>query len=219
MNRCQSCSAPLLANTNKCRYCGTRNDVDLRGKHHYVTVNCKSKRICPHCIKHLQTVRLDLDDNQGDFTIDRCEHCFGLFFGPGKIERLLKNSVSNLFGINKQLLYSICTDRYQAHSKKVKYIKCPVCHSFMRRLNYGHRSGVVIDRCNVHGVWLDNGEITHLMEWKKAGGLLLHERTIRNKKPRKKTVNLPLSNRSSSLHSTDPNLLESLASLIGKLFD
>jgi Zn-finger nucleic acid-binding protein len=40
----------------------------------------------------------------------------------------------------------------------------------MSRVNFGYRSGVVIDRCTNHGIWLDSGEITHLMEWKKAGG-------------------------------------------------
>lgn len=217
MHRCHSCSAPLLANSNKCRYCGTRNDVDLHGKHNYVTIDRESKMLCPHCSEKLHTIGLDLHDNQDELLIERCEHCFGLFFDPGEVERLLKSSVSNVFGINQQLLNNISADRYQAHSKKVKYIRCPVCRNFMRRINYGHHSGVVIDRCNTHGIWLDNGEITHLMEWKKAGGLLLHEQTTRNKKP-KRTVPPPLSNYSAYDSTVEPELLNALASLVGKLF-
>lgn len=219
MKRCHSCSAPLLANTNLCRYCGTRNDVDLHGKHHFVTIDCESERNCPHCAVALHTIGLNLDDGLGEFMIERCEHCFGLFFDPGEVERLLKSSVSNVFNINQALLHNINSERYQAHSKKVKYIKCPVCDAFMRRINYGHRSGVVIDRCNAHGIWLDNGEITHLMEWKKAGGLLLHEQKSRDKPRKTQSVTRPLMARVNSVSPpSEPVLLDTLSSLIGKLF-
>ena len=63
MARCNSCSAPLPANTNKCLYCGIRNDVDLTGKHDYSIYNEASDRICPHCDKPLQTIALDLEED------------------------------------------------------------------------------------------------------------------------------------------------------------
>lgn len=49
----------------------------------------------------------------------------------------------------------------------------------MRRMSFAYRSGVIIDQCSQHGIWLDNGEMTHLMEWKKAGGQLLHQQKKR----------------------------------------
>ncbi len=60
-------------------------------------------------------------------------------------------------------------------------MKCPVCSDFMQRKNFGARSGVIADRCNKHGIWLDGGELKRLMEWKKAGGQLLHEKMVREK--------------------------------------
>ncbi len=56
----------------------------------------------------------------------------------------------------------------------------------MSRVNFGYRSGVVIDRCTNHGIWLYSGEITHLMEWKKAGGQLLHDRQIASETMKRK---------------------------------
>lgn len=44
-----------------------------------------------------------------------------------------------------------------------------------------YRSGVVVDRCRVHGIWLNSGEITHLMEWKKAGGQILNDQQKLNR--------------------------------------
>jgi Zn-finger nucleic acid-binding protein len=178
MAKCISCAAPLPANTNKCLYCGSHNDVDLENRHSYTVIQKQSNQLCPHCDKQLQTIELDIN---GAFLIARCEHCFGLFFDPGKIDILLESAVSNVFDTNRQHLDNINKDRYQGN-KKVKYIKCPVCRTFMSRRVFAYRSGVVVDHCRNHGIWLDSGEITHLLEWKKAGGQLLHERVIEAEK-------------------------------------
>lgn len=169
MAKCNSCSAQLPANSNRCNYCGIRNDVDLTGRQAYSLVRQSSGRACPHCAKPLQTVELHLN---GILQIDRCSDCFGLFFDPGKIEVLLEDAVSEVFEVNVRQLDNINKDRFQAN-KLVKYIKCPVCATFMDRRVFGYRSGVIIDQCRSHGIWLDSGEVTHLLEWKKAGGQLL----------------------------------------------
>ncbi len=178
MADCKSCAAPLPANTNRCKFCGIYNDMDLHGKHNFSIHIQESERICPHCEIPLQTINLK---QKGAFEIERCGSCYGLFFDPGEIEELLESSVSGVFDTNYQLLEHINKERYQKPDK-VQYIKCPVCRVLMNRVRYGHRSGVVIDRCIAHGVWLNNGEITHLMEWKKAGGQVLHEKVQRKAK-------------------------------------
>ncbi|MEH6472021.1 MAG: zf-TFIIB domain-containing protein, partial [Halopseudomonas sp.] len=83
--------------------------------------------------------------------------------------------------INSELITRVTEDRYQG-DKAVKYRKCPVCQEFMARRNFGYRSGVVIDRCPKHGVWLDNGELIHLLEWKKAGGQIAHNQRAAEKR-------------------------------------
>jgi len=225
MIRCKSCSAPLLANVNICAYCQVRNDIDLQGRQNFSVDVPESDRICPHCHIPLQTIKLDLKEA---IYIERCETCFGLFFDPGEIEQLLDSSVSNVFDINLHLMQNINRDHYQKN-KPVKYIKCPVCQAFMRRINFGYHSGVVIDRCNKHGVWLDNGEITHLMEWKKAGGELLDTQEKQKNEFRKKqevkqerinstiTFDSPRSDKQRA-RSLEFELLESVSSMIMRLF-
>ena len=171
MARCSSCSAPLPANSQYCNYCGVRNDIDLRGKHDYQLVDAGSERICPECRQSLQTIALDAADT---LHIERCASCFGLFFDPGEIETLLDSAVAPVLTVNLELLGNINQDRYR-RDDTVKYLKCPVCQILMNRVIYGYRSGVVIDHCKSHGVWLDGGQISHLMEWKKAGGQLLDQ--------------------------------------------
>ncbi|PKM10391.1 MAG: hypothetical protein CVV13_13250 [Gammaproteobacteria bacterium HGW-Gammaproteobacteria-3] len=216
MARCNSCSAPLLANTNRCRYCGVRNDVDLTGKFDYALYNDASNRICPHCDEALQTISLD---PQKEFLIERCGSCYGLFFDPDEIERFLESSVAATFTINRKHLVNINADRFQAQ-QKTKYIKCPVCQNFMSRINFGHRSGVIIDRCPAHGIWLDSGEITHLMEWKRAGGQLLQARRHSQKKKKQSRANIDFSTYENNyaLDNTKQDLLISVTALIKQLF-
>ena len=40
----------------------------------------------------------------------------------------------------------------------------------MNQINYGQRSGIVVDWCKPDGIWLDSGELRSLLEWAKAGG-------------------------------------------------
>jgi Zn-finger nucleic acid-binding protein len=115
---------------------------------------------------------IDLGIN-GRFYVERCWECAGLFLDPGEIEDLMAHCVTHDRHINNRLLSNINRDRYQP--RPIRYRKCPVCRAFMRRCNFGQRSGVVVDLCNAHGIWLDAGELIHLLEWKKAGGEALNE--------------------------------------------
>ncbi len=172
MPNCKNCSAPLPPNTLVCAYCGTRNDIDLRGIHQYTVEKPVSERICPRCETPLRTIDLRIGEA---FLIEQCESCMGMFFDPGEVEALLDKSVSNVYQIDFSQIKLI--NKQKRHDEyPVGYIKCPVCRKFMNRVNFGHRSGVIVDRCRDHGVWLDGGELRHLMEWTKAGGQLLHQR-------------------------------------------
>ena len=168
--------------------------------------------------KSMQTIDLNLN---GTFLIERCEECYGLFFDPGQVEALLENTVTGVFEINLQHLDTINNDRFQGN-KPVKYIKCPVCHVLMNRHAYGYRSGVIIDRCRNHGVWLNSGEITHLLEWRKAGGQLLHDKqsTTENRVAKSKAKPTEHYNNPFEYNRGDlgPDAIDAVLSVLSKLF-
>lgn len=174
MAHCSNCSAPLPPNSITCEYCGGRNDTDLKGIHHFTTNETDSGRVCPRCSVSLKTINLKAD---GKFFIERCDECFGLFFDPGELEALLDTTVTNVFEINRVRLDNI-NSALGTRDFTVTYIKCPVCATMMNRTNFGAKSGVIVDRCKEHGVWLDGGELRHLCEWVKAGGKLLHQQRL-----------------------------------------
>ncbi len=176
---CTSCSAPLHDGSIRCEYCGCRNDIDLAGVHYYTTHETESERICPRCKISLKTVDLNIN---GRFLIERCDECLGLFFDPNELEALLEATVSHVFTIDKSRLDAGKVPM-AASEQGAFYIKCPVCSKIMNRVNFGVNSGVIVDRCREHGVWLDGGELRHLFEWMKAGGKLLQqEREVEKRK-------------------------------------
>ncbi len=181
MAKCKSCSAPLSPSSNICEYCGVRNEIDLRGIHNYTVNTPESDRICPICKKPMRTIDLGID---GNYFIEQCQVCMGLFFDPGELEVLLDKSVKNVFDIQYKKIRTINKELHTSH-KRAMYVKCPVCQDIMHRINFGTRSGVIIDRCKKDGIWLDAGELKHLFEWTKAGGQILDKNRKKDEQRRK----------------------------------
>ena len=44
---------------------------------------------------------------------------------------------------------------------------CPECKQPMQTINYQYSSGVIIDKCSQHGVWLDKGELEKIQIYKE----------------------------------------------------
>ena len=53
----------------------------------------------------------------------------------------------------------------------VVYLRCPTCNQLMHRENFGRRSGVIIDKCAKHGIWLDDQELERIARFIAEGGL------------------------------------------------
>jgi Zn-finger nucleic acid-binding protein len=110
---------------------------------------------------------VDIGDNDR-FMVEKCPRCFGLFFDNHELEALLEKSTGKSYWINHKKLHSLL--QHPLHKDIVQYRKCPECSSVMHRKNYMNRSGVIMDICIKHGVWLDAGELKQIQEWRALGG-------------------------------------------------
>jgi Zn-finger nucleic acid-binding protein len=171
MANCKNCGAALTGNLLVCQYCTTRQDVDLAIINRYTVEKPESKRICPRCHIPMLAINLRLGEK---FYIERCERCLGLFFDPNELEALLDKTVTNVHEIDRQRLDEIQNVK-RSSEYPLSYIDCPVCGKLMNRINFGSRSGVIVDKCRDHGLWLDGGELRQILEWVKAGGDLYHK--------------------------------------------
>lgn len=170
MAKCTHCSAPLPRNSIICDYCGVRNDIELTPKVGHTLP--QSKRMCPDCLVYLESIDIGQTDR---FIVEKCSRCYGLFFDVHELETLLTQSVGT-FWIDHQKLYSLT--QHPLHKDSVIYRKCPECSKLMHRKNYMNRSGVIMDVCVEHGIWLDAGELKQIQEWRALGGEALVQQEL-----------------------------------------
>ncbi|MBC7645305.1 MAG: zf-TFIIB domain-containing protein [Thermoleophilia bacterium] len=52
---------------------------------------------------------------------------------------------------------------------------CPECGTEMAKLNFAYESGVIVDSCSAHGLWVDAGELDRMQAWVE-GSEKLHDK-------------------------------------------
>jgi Zn-finger nucleic acid-binding protein len=163
-----------------CAYCGHRVDVDLQGLGRCRIDGEARELTCPDCRAPLQRLRLGTADQAPELA--RCPGCLGLFLTRAALDRLLQEAVLAPSGVDHQLLGSLLQHPRHGAQETLRYRPCPACGTLMHRRLQGARSGVILDSCRDHGIWLDAGELRQLMEWRRAGGeRLSQERAARSR--------------------------------------
>lgn len=101
---------------------------------------------CPACKSSMIICEL----NQVE--IDYCLTCKGIWLDSGELELIFSD------GNGKN------TEQYFIN--KSGYIedrrRCPVCKKKMEKVEF-EKSGIVLDMCQSHGLWFDNGELKALL--------------------------------------------------------
>jgi len=167
--KCANCGGRLDGQMTFCPYCGVRQDIDLR-QMNFHDLGEDEKLPCPVCSTPLRVIELNIEPK---LRIERCNTCFGMFFNPGELEALLESQINPLVWLDQAQLNQLAADL--GHDSEVVYRKCPICAERMSRLNFGGHSGVILDCCGTHGVWMEGSELRRLTEWWRAGGKLIYQ--------------------------------------------
>lgn len=110
--------------------------------------------------------RLDRVEAEGA-EVDRCPTCAGLWVPADAVEPLAARVAPAVAA--------------PAAWEAVRYARCPACRGPMDRRNYRRVSGVLVDACPAHGVWLDAGELERIGAFLSTGGAeraAAHERRL-----------------------------------------
>lgn len=173
--QCTSCGGRLEGRMTFCPYCGLRQDIDLR-QIHFRDLGTDETLACPSCAAALAVIEFETEPA---LRIERCNACHGMFFNPGELEALLDARTHPLVWLDPVQMQQIGEDFGFHH--EVVYRKCPMCADRMSHLNFAGRSGVILDRCGTHGVWVEGGELRRLAEWWRAGGKLVFQQNEADK--------------------------------------
>jgi Zn-finger nucleic acid-binding protein len=124
---------------------------------------------CPRCEGKLSSL--------GDRGMVECAACGGLFVDHASLARIVaERGESGPLPVKDARPFERAS--HAVVEAQVRYLKCPQCHHAMNRVNFGRKSGVVVDVCKVHGTWFDAGELTQAVEWVASGGLALAKQQI-----------------------------------------
>ncbi|HEY8376953.1 MAG TPA: zf-TFIIB domain-containing protein [Nannocystis sp.] len=106
--------------------------------------------------------------------IDACAECGGIWLDAGELELLtvgLDPAPGEGAVDERELRKQVPAAR--SHEGEVRYRECPRCSDIMTRRNFGTISGVIVDECPKHGIWLDAGELEAIEAFIRAGGRAL----------------------------------------------
>lgn len=164
--KCTSCGAPLPPGHDVCRHCLTLNDTDFRNLGAAKIENATERgqdAQCPRCKKPLLSLNIQMGEC---YPVFRCKGCLGTFFPGSGLNRLVQNTISGT-SVDEARIARLCRETPR-EIWPIAYIPCPVCKEIMKRSRFWRTSGVMVDACGHHGVWLDGGELGRILTWARA---------------------------------------------------
>ena len=179
---CPMCGAPAATDATQCGHCGAR----------LATVACPScfgmifigSKFCPHC--GAKIARVEEDESKprpcprchtalspvslGTTKVHECPKCEGLWIDTETFNEICadRDKQAAMLGV---LPETPVAPPLNFHLDEAFYIPCPVCGKLMNRVNFAHGSGIILEICKTDGVWFDRGQLRHVVEYIRAGGL------------------------------------------------
>jgi Zn-finger nucleic acid-binding protein len=147
LTTCSRCGKEFNSGMRDCPFCGHPRPVEVT----------REQPTCPRC-----TLPLESKPFRGQ-PVDVCPRCEGVWLDSGEFEIL--TSERDVFADDTLPRHFVRTPP----QGETAYLECVRCGRIMNRQNYRTISGVVIDVCPDHGVWLDREELTELRTFVATG--------------------------------------------------
>jgi len=154
---CPACYGTVFAGSKFCPHCGAKTELPK-------AVDETSIKLCPHCQIPINSVVL------GATRLDECGKCNGMWVDVGTLETICTNS-ERLAALDAAAAAEEKPVQFHPAIDNIRYVPCPVCEKLMNRLNFGGNSGVIVDVCKGHGTWFNPGDLQHVVEFIRSGGL------------------------------------------------
>jgi len=125
---------------------------------------------CPRCKINLQSLKV------GTAYMRECERCGGFWTSIETFEHLCEDKEQQ----SAVLSYVGDQNHDLGGTAPINYVPCPDCKQLMNRSNFARASGVIIDTCKKHGVWLDADELPRIIDFIRKGGIEIARQRERN---------------------------------------
>jgi Zn-finger nucleic acid-binding protein len=156
---CPACFARMASDAHFCMECG----IEIAPQALFAIATGVR---CPRCKGELRSREV------GGTSITECAQCAGMWLDSAAFERLcerkeVESVAPGTFGPPPMLV----SDSTRAGAPSQGYIPCLSCAQLMTRKNFASTSGVIMDVCRAHGVWLDAQELERILAFIRGGGL------------------------------------------------
>ncbi len=163
--RCPHCFALHFPGSRFCARCGRELELE--------PLLDATDAPCPRCKKPLSVARPGAgsltDELEALAVLHECVACGGVFLDSASLRRVLARAPHGS-GAGARTPHG-APPISGAMPDPVRYLNCPLCNELMNRVNFGRRSGIIVDVCRPHGTWFDAGELTSALEFAAGGGL------------------------------------------------
>jgi len=207
---CTHCGGPVTADDETCAYCSARlAEADRR-----------ETTVCPDCCKRIASdskhcrgcglaiVPQALQPLPPDQACPRCggglrhrslvhaqviecTSCHGLWLRPGDFDDLCRTARAKPTGFIEKAPRAPTP---VVDAQLLRYIPCLVCGQLMIRRQFrwgGKGSGVVLDACADHGIWLDDEELATIVTFLRSDPAAQQSRPGDWRAPRRTSTGVP----------------------------
>jgi Zn-finger nucleic acid-binding protein len=148
--RCRRCHAQVFAPRDAC-ICGERCTA-------WVLADADDLS-CPRCQGRLSRVSVE----EGAVHVEQCARCMGCFTRTEDFSELVEREVAQK-DVRLDAFTPPAEARVLPRQELLAETRCPYCSEVMERTRFAQTAAIVIDVCPKHGVWLDAGELPHLLD-------------------------------------------------------
>jgi Zn-finger nucleic acid-binding protein len=101
--------------------------------------------------------------------VQECPRCRGFFIEHETLARIAREELEPRSDEERQAAADAALGRsYVGDASTVSARRCSACGELMQRYPYAFSSGVIVDGCSTHGIWLDLGELERIEAWAEA---------------------------------------------------
>lgn len=154
---CPGCGARMAERARFCMECG----IAIQPQALYALAESAA---CPRCAGSLRQREL------AGAAIVECAACGGLWLTQARFDEFCASSEARET-VGVALGHLARPGQVNQADAQVRYLPCIACGEFMMRRNFASVSGVILDVCRKHGVWLDHSELERVLAFVREGGL------------------------------------------------
>jgi Zn-finger nucleic acid-binding protein len=174
---CPNCGAAVSADAPNCPFCSTRLQTVACARCHGMM--WLGSKFCPHCAGPAEPILIGAESGHdcprcnvplthlafAHALAEECPRCRGLWMQAADFDRICSDAEA------QTAASGFARIPVPPMPSEELYPRCPACTDRMSRQNFARRSGIMINICRAHGVWLDGDELRQIIEFIRAGGM------------------------------------------------